>query len=1015
MIHQALLKKAVAGRDPVLVEFVDKLASAILSRFVMIPALGGSGQSVLDDPCIPLEVVRLPQEKLERFSVKDDQSMVTHILNGVFAGMRLAEKLPPAKALSDLEKKLWLLGFIAHDYTKVYGIEIKAGNIQVIREIITCLGQQMNFADFLPDWNNHLDDIVFLAQNTQTVEGANLDIMSFANLQTHPRRLEVMRLLSSIADILVHVTNPCEVVRVGSDGRDRAANLRDKMNILFGAGRAPRLTYHQLTEVRGLISNLINNAVMNSLTARDCEAFLFFPNGVVYLTPTEFSKPEIGTIVDAVWSHIKEIIGDSEGFGVRRGGTGFVASSALYEIIGFDGVLKTAQRKAMQLNGSYATSRLYGYFTGQSDNDLLKQLDGNKDLVKEKQVALIQEQRVPSDIRVDRLAEFLTFVQRAVRDSFRGKSDVTPLLLATLKLDSITAPEEAMRNKGGTAFGWFYVGACYLKQCPGTDESDLEALMYEVVESVLQWVEAKELKRKSISTATIEADVKDYLVGTLEIDGLSHPQENLTRFADELASYRRNKDEKRPLCSLCSTPYQGVGQEATEIPFINQQYSNKNPMSTSAILRGVCPVCRIEMILRRVLQPDAQQGNKPIHLFLYPTYFFTPETAAVVKSYLNSELQDLNVFDLLRHMRHKGFTSQSLIKYEGFAAREGRHRYTISSPHYSEHDAAGLFFFALRPLGKKPTDTDAWIIPTLYGLALSLLLNVKVVTTPSFVPLFNIGTEFRETAVLDAPHNFTRHILGRDRFRVNEIEHYLMRLLRLYDLHLNVFAEPKDMHWPLINAVAKDVATDPLYVFAYYDRKQRDTASDKKGKKKEKESNRAGIPPWDIERYFDIYYTLGGEPNMGMISETVDAYAAFYRAKYKNLDSAYAVLKPFAEAADVVIGSDPKTQDDDLRLLVAGATADLMKRVWANNAEGWDPIVMVKGATTGREIRKAASREKQLAFADLFIECVFKRYCNGDRATLRERLNRLRSAARFYYLQNYDRQAEPELEAVENE
>ncbi|MCL4266079.1 MAG: type I-D CRISPR-associated protein Cas10d/Csc3 [Anaerolineae bacterium] len=1013
MIHQALLKKAVAGRDPVLVEFIDKLAPAILIHFVTIPALGGSGQSVPEDPCIPVDAERVPLEKLERFSLKDDQSMVTHILNGIFAGMRLAEKLPPAKALNETERRLWLLGFVAHDYTKVYGIQINAGNIPVIRQIIACLGQRMNFADFWSEWETYLDDVVFLAQNTQTVEGANLDVMSFTHLQTHPRRLEVLRLLSSIADILVHVTNPCEVVRMGSDGRNRAANLHDKMNILFGAGQAPRFTFHQLTEVRGLISNLINNAVMRALKAQSCEEFLFFPNGIVYLAPPQYSLPNADAITEDIWSHIKTIIGDSEGFGVRRGGTGFVASSALYEIVGFGGVLKIARRKAMRLSGGYATSRLYGFLTGQSDNDLLKQLGNDKDLVKEKQIALIQEQQLPDDIRVDRLAEFLTFVQRAVRDSYKGKADVTPLLLATIKLNDVVSNEEAMRNKGGTAFGWFYVGACYVKQNPGADEIALEELMDEIVERVLEWVEAQDLKTKSASA--IEDDVKDYLQSTLEIDGLSQSQKQRLRFTEELSSYLKNKGEKRPFCSLCSTPYQGVGQEATEIPFINQQYSNKNPLYTSAILRGVCPVCRIEMILRRVQQPGAEQGNKSVHLYFYPTYFFTPETAAVIKSYLNNELQDLNVFDFLRYMRQNGFTSQSLVDYEGFASREDGHRYTISSPHYSEHDAAGLFFCALRPLGKKPTDTDAWIMPVLYGLALPLLLNVKVVTTASFVPLFSTGTEFRETAVLDAPHSFVRHVLGHDRFRVNETDHYLMRLLRLYDLHLDVFAEPKDMHWPQINAVVKDVVTDPLYVFAYYDRKRRDTSSDKNGKKKEKESNREGIPPWDIERYFDIYYTLGGEPDMGMISETVNAYATFYRAKYKNLDSAYAVLKPFAEAADVIIDSDPKTESDDLRLLVAGAMGDLMKRIWSNNADGWDPIVMVKGATTSREARKAASRDKQLAFADLFIERVFNQYCNGDRATLRERLNRLRSAARFYYLQNYGRQAEPELEAVENE
>ena len=141
---------------------------------------------------------------------------------------------------------------------------------------------------------------------------------------------------------------------------------------------------------------------------------------------------------------------------------------------------------------------------------------------------------------------------------------------------------------------------------------------------------------------------------------------------------------------------------------------------------------------------------------------------------------------------------------------------------------------------------------------------------------------------------------------------------------------------------------------------------------------------------------------MGIIGELVDAYAVFYRAKYGKLDSAYAVLKPFTEAANVVVESLPRTQDDDLVLLVGGSIHALMNRVWDDpQTDGWDPVVMVRDATTSREERKKLSRQKQEEFAQEFVSKLFHGYCNGDRAVLRERFNRLRSAARFYYLQKY--------------
>ena len=470
-------------------------------------------------------------------------------------------------------------------------------------------------------------------------------------------------------------------------------------------------------------------------------------------------------------------------------------------------------------------------------------------------------------------------------------------------------------------------------------------------------------------------------------------------FADELSGYMENKERRRPQCSLCSAPLDTVKQEETEVPFVNQQYSNKNPLASAMVVRGVCPVCRIEMILRKVQQPGLAEGDRPIHLYLYPTYFFTLESAQVIKAFVN-EMEDVNLFALMTHAHKNGFDPASLLCYEEFGSGSG-HSHGVLRQRFSEHEPAALVSFALRPLGRKATDTDAWVLPTLYGLALPLLLNLKVVVTPSFVPLFASGGEFRETAVLDAPHGFARHVLGRDRFRLDEVGVYLERLLRLYDLHLDVFAEPTDLHWAQLNSVAKDVATDPLCVFAYYDRKAR---SERKGRAKKGGALPTGIPSWDLERYIGIYETLGGERGMGFVGRIVDAYAQFYRAQFDKQDSAYAVLRPLMTAIDVTVESDPQTSSEDLRLLVAGAVNDDQERVRGGQADGFDPIITNKDLGAYPE-RLALSRQRIGEFAELFLQEVFSGYCHGDRAVLRERANRIRSAARFYYLSTYGRKS----------
>ena len=997
MVHQELLRRAVIGRLPVLVDFVETLAPRLLERFSTIPALGGSGRpQSLTDPRLPDGLSCFTKEELALFGERNpDQSLTAHILNGLFAGLRMAERLPAEKALSDVEQRLWVLGYIVHDYTKVYGIKVPAGQLDTIRQVVCCLGEDLDFDSYLPHWLDHLDDIVFLAQNTQKVDGANLNLRDY-QLKTHTRRLDVLRLLASYADVLVHIKSPSEVMLRASDGRNRAANLRKTLTDLFGTGRAPRMAYHKLTDVRGLLSNLMNNGIMTELKQQGHEPYLFFPSGVVYLSdPGAEARVDPQAVANAVWQRVLEIVGDSETFGVRRAGTGFIPSSALYELTGLEGVLAAGRRKAMGITSSKAAARLYGFFTGESESDLKQRFGNDAEQVQKAQERLVKERGVPFDVRVDQLGEFLTMVYRTVRRNYKRAPDVRQVLLDTLSLKGQVTPAETIQQKGGTYFGWFYAASRYMQLHPGLDDFGVEDTMRDVSEHVLVWVKENELEAKI--GKGLDKAVKEYLAAQIEVDGQKIDSNGNSRrtFVQEINRYMTAKEDRKRLCSTCSSPYEAVEQEATEVPFVNQQYSNKNPLDVSMLIRGICPVCRIELILRLVQQEGLSEKRKPIQIYLYPTYFFTLESECVAKSFL-MEMADLNLFALRHYLRAEGFSLEAFLNFDGFLSAGSRRRRGVRTPKYQEGEPAGLVFGSLTPLGRKPTDTDAWIIPALLAVGLPLLLDVKAVVTPSFVPLYRSGADFRETAILDSPHAFTSHTWGRDRFRVDELEEALLKLLELYDLHLDVFAEGYDPHWAQINAVVKDIATDPYHVFSYYERKERSRrARRRKDKKGGRQLTFNGISNQDVERYLEIYHSLGGETDMGIIGKLVDAYATFYRAQ--KLDSAYGVLRPLGSAMDVIVKSDPRTQRGDLILLVAGAVNDDIDRVRGDQAEGWIPL-----KTEEPEQRWfPLLRQKIEGFSQLCVDDLFYSYCQGDRAVLRERLNRLRSAARFYYLQNY--------------
>ena len=113
--------------------------------------------------------------------------------------------------------------------------------------------------------------------------------------------------------------------------------------------------------------------------------------------------------------------------------------------------------------------------------------------------------------------------------------------------------------------------------------------------------------------------------------------------------------------------------------------------------------------------------------------------------------------------------------------------------------------------------------PAFLALALPLAVDVKVVATESSMPLLTEADELDETVFMDAPHDFVKDILGRERIPLEQILPKLQALTAAYLVHLdgNANFAKGDYRWHTLPPLARNLAGDPLWAFAYLKKWQR--------------------------------------------------------------------------------------------------------------------------------------------------------------------------------------------------
>ena len=946
----ALLKNGVDPDDFVLMDYVEMVVPQMLEEYTLRPAKGSTG-----------------------WAYNYDQSMLAHILNGIFPTLTIVRNA--RQPLNELEERLYLIAYSFHDIDKLEGFrDLSVSDAEKSERFYSYLDEwvsKLQFDRFCPDYADYREDIAYLILNTQKKYGADLNPQNY-DLRLPGRRRQYLREMCTASDLIAYfLKNP--------SGFREQANVRESLVKLSG-GKL-EFAYHKLAENRGMITNVINNALLRILRDQlGWKPFLFFPTGVTYLRERSSEENSLPTLDEIAEDVEKQLIAycarrlETNLNGFTRDGKGFKFPDYYYDFFQTPQLLKLIRVGCFRIlhenKSPSAGKRLQKMLQLQEKGDISSD------------VTLHFE----DDMRVDQLAEYLYEIEKHV-GAITSREVVSSEMVTILDMREYQTDFEAIprdNRAGGVPLHWYFLAGKYLVENRGLDPNQLENLFAnianQVVETFKEEIERHEMEKEGFGA------LREYVQQIVDINGHGEIEHNFGAELDRYTNTKKKGHGSNAGCSLCSSAFETSKQRDTSVIFANQVYSNKNLLNSSLLVRGICELCEVEMMLRQImirsklnLVGGRYDDVKIKWLYLYPSYFFTTETAKFVGD-MYHRLKNLNFFDVRRAL-HKGMAVSDFINLDETVIDT-----EIPNPdddyllkmEFDTNDLATFYFCGIPTLGNSPTDTESWAVPTFLGLLMPLVFNAKVVVTESQIPLYHSSEEWKETVVLNAPHPFVKHILGTTEIRIDQIEEALKKIVAVYDTNIDVFQKDGKPQWQHLNEIARNIDTDPLYVFHYMEAFRRKQGWDNFPKPRDGEPS---IP----ERYIQNYQNLGGD-KMSLIEEVANRCFRFYGPDNFNPNS---VLKMITLVEDVIINSEPKICSTDLKYQAIGEVSNLMQRIRTSRAQGYPRL--------RRDEEPLAISE----FVEYFYHAVFAEYYEGERGMLRQRRNRFNAGVNAWYQVNW--------------
>jgi len=225
---------------------------------------------------------------------KEGESLYTHVLNGI----QVLESLRPLLNLPDNEARVLFTAFTVHDLNKV--LQSNEGFSKLaVADNVAQETRRLGLDRFFPDWEQYLADITSLVRGHSGHHHSGGERLIV-------RREPVYRLGLERVNALLNLMRAADVIDLSHtlEEQTHKQEFLGHVNAYLadsGQARQLRLFCHRLTEQRGILTNVIHNALVEDLVAQyHISPLLYYPDGVVYLvekgSAVELTAPDFTRI-----------------------------------------------------------------------------------------------------------------------------------------------------------------------------------------------------------------------------------------------------------------------------------------------------------------------------------------------------------------------------------------------------------------------------------------------------------------------------------------------------------------------------------------------------------------------------------------------------------------------------------------------------------------------------------------------------------------------------------------------
>lgn len=877
---------------------------------------------------------------------KQGESLFTHLVNGVF----VLERLRPLVGLTDEATRVLFAAYTVHDLNKLplmEGQEVPFNTLASMENVDRAL-VEWRVEDFFPDYADYLPDIWHLVRahsRHYSTAAESLD-KSFNPYRLGRQLLECLVPLIRAADII-------DLSHTLEERRHKAAFLKELNTV---TDKQYEFVTHKVVEARGILTNLLHNAIVDYLKDKDLTPLLFYPDGVTYLQdrahPISITETDIAAIGQCV---VETMEGKAQGdlsIFIKNTSQG-IKVPPICLTRSFRDIFREVRNVIMGIGYTKSTASKparYETMTESIRSRVQKKLaapKGKKAADAERLRAIAEEAlattifTLPPDDDTLRLGELVRSYYIFLKDHLAKQ--VPNAWARIYDLLDISSDAWARYEIYDIRYDRPYILGKDLRAGRQLTFADAYALICE---------DGSALMGDREMEASKFAALADYVARYVTFSGVQ------TNERDFGAALLRYVDRNHVQCSVCGSEFETGLWRKKDVPanVKVQQFSNRLEGGNSRDpVRNVCEICRAQFLLDKLTYTAVGDKTRTYFVHLYPYSFFTAYYINAFRRQLD-DWRGANVSSVLLKVDevYKGFRETGQLAPR-FAPTKVN---GTPVPTFSEI-IGNVITEPINAPGDN--DTERFMFALENALVLKLFMGCRATLTDSDIPLF-ADEEAADFLIDNVPPAF-RGLLPTNSLTWEQTRDLWKTMNLLHQIKSLIF-DPKGSD-PMV-ALVRVLDDDPLELFAVTHR-----LIGRKSKA-EQEQLRFGLLRNVCPLVADIVRRKGGEIIVGYIQDL--AHIA-WDAKLKG-DSLKdnSLAKPLDVAFDVLERWDPeKESEGEIRALLRKEIAETIERV--TDPKYW-------GQT---KIQRIAE------FVDILWEKVFKEVHKGRINDLLERRRRIRS------------------------